>query len=390
MNILLHDFGSYIQPDLVACLSELGHHCRNLIYPLPNPFEDAYYEKYISAHLNTGQYDCVISTNFQPLLARICYRHNIKYLAWSYDSPQPKEYAEYFAYPTSHVFLFDRIDVESFHDMGLENVYHLPLAVNTKRLSSIPITAADRERFTCDLSFVGRFYQAPLKKILSSQDDYTIGYINALTDAQFRLSEVSLLEDIIDDALLRQINDTLTEKGIVFHSGREPGITKNALILCMNYQITRNERIILLHLLNQICQVYLYSSEIIESLSDVPFKGPVSYSLEMPKVFRLSKINLCPTMRTIRSGIPLRALDIMGAGGFILCNPQLELMEYFHPDTDIVCYSSMEDAVEKASFYLTHEETRTKIQQNAYAVIQERFTYPERITTMFKIAGLQY
>ncbi|MDE7224190.1 MAG: glycosyltransferase [Acetatifactor sp.] len=388
MNILLHDFGSYIQPDLIACLSEMGHHCKNLVYPLPNPLEDAYYEKYITAHLNSGQYDCVISTNFLPLLARICYQHNIKYLAWSYDSPLSREYMEYYTYPTSYLFLFDRMEVEDLHNIGLTNVYHLPLAVNTKRLSSITITDADRERFTCDLSFVGNFYQSQLKKILSFQDDHTIGYINALTDAQFKFSEVPLLEDIIDDTLLKQINDALTEEGIVFHSGQEPGINKTALILSMNYQITHNERIILLRLMNQFCRVHLYSTEIIEQLSEIPFKGPVTYSLEMPKVFRLSRINLCPTMRNIRSGIPLRALDIMGAGGFILCNPQPELMEYFRPDNDIICYNNMEDAVEKPRFYLAHEEARIKIQQNAYAVIRERFTYPERIAFMFQTACL--
>lgn len=388
MNILLHDFGSYIQPDLMSCLTEMGHHCKNLIYPLPNPLEDAYYERYITAHLEAGQYDCVISTNFQPLLAKICYRHNTKYLAWSYDCPLPRDCMEYYAFPTNYVFLFDRMEVENFRNMGLTNIHHLPLAVNTRRLSSIKITEADRKRFTCDLSFVGRFYQSQLNKILSSQDEYTIGYIKALTDAQLRFSEFPLLDDIIDDALLNRINDCLTEKGIVFHSDQEPGISKAALLLCMNYQITHNERIILLRLMNRFCKVHLYSSEIIEQLSEVPFNGPVTYSTEMPKAFRLSRINLCPTMRTIHSGIPLRALDIMGSGGFILCNPQPELMDYFRPDCDIVCYNNMEDAAEKARFYLAREEARTKIQQNAYTVIQKNFTYPQRITSMFQIAGL--
>lgn len=388
MNILLHDFGSYIQPDLIYCLSEMGHHCKNLIYPLPNPLDDDYYERYITAHLDTRQYDCVISTNFQPLLAEICYRHNTKYLAWSYDSPLPRNCMECYTWPTSYVFLFDRVEVEHFRNMGLTNVYHLPLAVNTRRLSSIKITEADRKRFTCDLSFVGRFYQSQLNKILSSQDEYTKGYINALTDIQLKLSGSPLLDDIIDDTMLKRINDNLTKKGIIFHSDQEPGVSKAALILCMNYQITHNERIILLHLLNQFCKVHFYSDEIVDQLSEVPFKGPVTYSIEMPKVFRLSKINLCPTMRTIQSGIPLRALDIMGSGGFILCNLQPELLDYFRPDCDIICYSSMEDAIEKAKFYLTHEEARTRIQQNAYAVVRKEFTYSQRITSMFRTADL--
>lgn len=388
MNILLHDFGSYIQPDLIAYLTEMGHHCKNLVYPRPNPATDDYFEKYVTAHLKTDAYDCVMSTNFHPLLAKICYQHNIKYLAWSYDSPISKDHMEYYAHPTSYVFLFDGAEVEEFHSMGFHNVYHLPLAVNTKRLSAIPITDADKKRFSCDISFVGRLYQSKLNNILSHQDDYTIGYINALTDAQFKLVGFPLLDDVIDDTLLARINDTLTRQGIVYHSGEEEGINKAALSLCITNQITHNERIVLLKLFNRFCNVHLYSDERIEQLAEVPFFGPVTYCIEMPKVFRLSKINLCPTARGIRSGLPLRMLDIIGAGGFLLSNAQPELANYFRPDIDIVWYNSVEDAVEKAKYYLSHEDERLRIQQNAYAIIKEKFSYPARIATMFQTAGL--
>lgn len=388
MNILLHDFGSYIQPDLISCLSEMGHHCKNLIYPLSDPVEDDYFTKYITAHLTAGRFDCVISTNFQPILARICYEHNIRYLAWSYDSPLPAAYRKYYAYPTTWLFLFDRAETEILRGEGFHNVYHLPLAVNVKRLSSIRISQADVERFSCDISFVGRFYQSPLQKILSHQDDYTAGFIHALTDAQFDLSGLSLIEEIIDDDLLRHMNEALAHKGVLYHTDEGTGISRSALTLCIGNQITHNERIILLRLMNQFCKVHLYSSEKVEQLSEVPFFGPVTYFEDMPKVFRLSRINLCPTLRSIRSGIPLRAIDIIGAGGFLLCNPQPELMEYFQPDRDIACYSSMADAVEKVRFYLSHEDIRLRLAQNAYAVAREHFAYPQRIAYMFQTAGL--
>ena len=50
---------------------------------------------------------------------------------------------------------------------------------------------------------------------------------------------------------------------------------------------------------------------------------------ELPCVFRYSKLNLNPTLKSIQSGIPLRALDIMGAKGVLLSNFQPELVEYF-------------------------------------------------------------
>ena len=55
---------------------------------------------------------------------------------------------------------------------------------------------------------------------------------------------------MIDDAILCRINNALNKQGIVYHSGEEKGINKAALSLCITNQITHNERIILLRLLN--------------------------------------------------------------------------------------------------------------------------------------------
>lgn len=388
MNILLYDMGSYIQADLITYLTEMGHHCKNILYPLADPLEDEYFEKYLTVHLRDGNYDCVISTNFQPLLAKICYKNKIKYLAWSYDSPILHSHPEYYDYPTSFTFLFDRAEVEEFHKEGLHRVFHLPLAVNTRKYSSMTITDSERAVYSCDVSFLGTFYDSPLKKILSAQDDYTIGFLNALTDAQLKFSNFSFLPDAIDDALIDRINERLIQTGNVYRTEGKSVLDKSAVLLCMNKQITRNERIILLHLVNDFCRVHLHSHSQIEQLCDVPFMGPASYLSGMPKIFRCSKINLNPTLRCIRSGIPLRALDIIGAGGFLLSNFQLEFADFFRPGLDLALYDNIEDAVEKVKYYLSHEEERDKIRQNSYRIITEKFTYPDRITRMFKTAGL--
>ena len=53
------------------------------------------------------------------------------------------------------------------------------------------------------------------------------------------------------------------------------------------------------------------------------------------------------TLRSITSGIPLRALDILGCGGFLLSNYQPELCEYFTPDVDFVYFNDMDDLEQK-------------------------------------------
>ena len=86
--------------------------------------------------------------------------------------------------------------------------------------------------------------------------------------------------------------------------------------------------------------------------------------------------------RQIQSGIPLRALDIMGSRGVLLSNFQPELAEYFNDGQDLILYSSMEEAVDKAVYYLKHDDARRQLALNGYEKIKEYFTYEDRIQKM--------
>lgn len=389
MNILLYNFGSYIQSDLIYYLKKGGHHCKSVMYKFRNLYEDDFFERRFSAYLNASDYDCVISTNFFPLIAKICYERNMKYVSWSYDSPIVHHHMEYYSYPTNYIFLFDREEVAFFHNQGLTNFYHLPLAVNTLRLKNISISPADKERYASDISFVGQFYQSPLKDLLLLQDDYTKGYINALVDAQLKVYGYNFIEELIPDSLLKKMNDNYAKFNFRIHESGGEELSKEGLIHSINKQVTRTERIILLKLLNEAYQVKLYTTESIDMLQKVPCQGTADYFQEMPKIFRLSKINLNPTLKSIHSGIPLRALDIIGSGGFLLSNYQPELAEYFRPDIDVVMYDSIEDAICKADYYLHHEDERLRILQNAYKIVEEQFSYPGKIKFMLQTAGLE-
>ena len=54
-------------------------------------------------------------------------------------------------------------------------------------------------------------------------------------------------------------------------------------------------------------------------------RGLADYGKETPVIFNRSRINLNLTLRSIRSGIPLRVWDIMAAGGFCISNRQAEM-----------------------------------------------------------------
>lgn len=101
---------------------------------------------------------------------------------------------------------------------------------------------------------------------------------------------------------------------------------------------------------------------------------------EMPLVFKYSKINLNITLRSIRNGIPLRAMDIMGAGGFLLTNYQNDFSMHFVDGEDYVSYSDREDMLNKIKYYLEHEDERKMIAENGCRKVREEHTYTQRLS----------
>lgn len=103
----------------------------------------------------------------------------------------------------------------------------------------------------------------------------------------------------------------------------------------------------------------------------------------MPHVFKTNKINQNISLKCIQSGIPLRALDILGCEGFLLSNYQPELLEYFTPNVDCAVYSSIEEAKDLTDYYLKHDDERKKIAKHGYKTVKEHFSYDIQLKQIF-------
>ncbi|WP_304428935.1 glycosyltransferase family protein, partial [Faecalibaculum rodentium] len=110
--------------------------------------------------------------------------------------------------------------------------------------------------------------------------------------------------------------------------------------------------------------------------------GIVDYYTEMPLVFNRSRINLNITRRGIQTGMPLRAIDILGSGGFLLSNFQSDFLEYFVPGEDFVYFESREDLVQKVDYYLDHEAERQAIARSGHDKVAAAHTYRHRVREM--------
>ena len=144
---------------------------------------------------------------------------------------------------------------------------------------------------------------------------------------------------------------------------------------CMEKRVTIEERKSLLDSIASLGHDFrLYTGS---KLDDAPqlkqaCKGYIDYMSVMPKVFKASRINLNISLRSIKTGIPLRALDIMGCGGFLLSNYQKELAENFEDGKEMVVFYGLDDCIEKVEYYLEHEDERRAIAESGCRAVRER------------------
>jgi hypothetical protein len=141
----------------------------------------------------------------------------------------------------------------------------------------------------------------------------------------------------------------------------------------LSTKVTSVERITNLNKLSEIADVNVFSASDESLCPKCKWHGYVDYASEMPVIFRKSKININTTLRTIKTGILLRCLDIMGAGGFLLSNYQEDLCKYFKVGRDFDVYENLQDLLEKTQYYLENEDERMKIAINGWKNIQRFF-----------------
>lgn len=150
----------------------------------------------------------------------------------------------------------------------------------------------------------------------------------------------------------------------------------------INRRITGTERQELLTAVGQKHSLDIYTPDSRLKLPGAVNHGTADYYRMAPLIFKITKINLNISLRSIKSGIPLRAFDIMGAGGFLLSNFQADFLDNFIPGEDFEYFESQQDLLDKIDYYLSHEDERAAIAKNGHDKVASAHTYIHRIKEM--------
>lgn len=371
--------GQYMKATLVKCGIILSTYSFS---PRTNRNDPVFEEKFSIAILSFTPH-FVFSFNYFPVISKVCNALEVIYVSWVYDNPLVSLYSYTLANPWNRVFLFDKQEYLFFRKNGINTVFYLPLAAAPERLRSNIVSSNTSRKYQADVSFVGSLYTESKHQLyhhIQTISDYTRGYLDAIMQAQKNIYGLSLIEELLNDDILSELRQACP-----CHPSRDGVETESYLY--SNYfllrHITAMERTELIQKVAHTYSLQLYTNDKSFNCPGCTNHGAADYYLESPSVFHYSKINLNITLRSIKSGIPLRAFDIIGSKGFLLTNYQDDFPDCFVPDEDFVYYTDADDLINKIDYFLSHEKDRVEILQNGYEKVLKYHTYENRIPVLF-------
>ncbi len=353
-------------------------------------YRDEQLQKRIIDKIHENRVDLSFSFDYYPPIAVACHETGVSYISWIYDSPYVSLYSFTAVFETNHIFVFDKEVYEEFNRNGIETVHYLPLAANPKRLRKMIESAEQQALFKdsmfCnrgEIAFVGAMYdeEHTFFRRLDGISEYARGYLEGVMVAQgqvwgYNFVRSMLDKEVLDDMQrvypLRFSEDCVVDRNYVYAE------------YCINREITARERMEYITDIGRrfsngdvpALDLYTINENLkIPGVCNHGFVGPDKIA---PFVYDRAKINLNITLRSIHSGIPLRAFEILGSGGFLLSNYQSDFADCYVEGEDYVSFESKDDMLDKIEYYLSHEKERAEIADNGLRRTIENHTYEHR------------
>ena len=380
MNILYYDWNEFTREDAQNAFVSMGHTLTIVQYEWKHIGYDEGFLRVLLRKLlrkkpnGSPMIDFAFSFNFFPVISIACEMVNIPYLCLVFDSPYLPLNSIQINNSVNYVFVFDQELIARLRRQGVKTLHHSPLAVSGERLKKISKDLKDKPYYY-DISFVGTLYDDEFKLYDSLHDlqPHIKRRVDEVIRAQERIYGYDLIgqKKLITDDMISEMQKLVDFEDTGHFFMDEKQILRDMI----RRKVSQLERVEILQMLAEVAPVSLFTREDQIAPEGVNDHGYAEYRHKMPEIFRLSKVNLNITLRTILSGIPLRALDVMAAGGFLISTYQRELAEAFEDGKELVLVHTPEELKECCSYYLAHEAERDRIRRRGQDKVLAIYDY---------------
>lgn len=325
--------------------------------------------------------DFVFTVNFIALLSSICEKIGVTYVSWTVDIPDYSLYTKEVLNNVNYIFHFDIGIVKEIKSLGAKNVYYLPQAANVNRLDKISVSHDDINKYSCDISFLGSTIRKNEFNTISDELDHdTLVEIDNL----FKLQEKCVAQDKmyknLSNNVVNKVNAFFNNKYMCFMQD------KRFVFFILSRKFDELQRKNMAEVLSENFSFKVYGDPLWKSIVKEfgTYMGNAEHFYEMPKVFKLSKINVNLIRSSFTSGLPMRAFDIMGSGGFMASNYKEDLKKFFSDGKDMVIYRDFKDLKDIVEYYLHHDKERIDIALSGYEKVKKHHNYECRIKEIIK------
>lgn len=394
MRILYYDWDEFNGEDCRDAMKRLGHQVD--VFKLNmNGFDltpeiEGKIKELVTKTDEAGKryYDLLYSFDFFPNISEACQKYDIPYVSWVFDCPHYTLDSHVTNNPVNRIFVFDKVLYQNMVNKGVKTINYSPLGVNEKRLGEL-CQKLDQETggeiaYEHDVSFLGNLYDNEYNFYdqVNFLPPVLKGYTDAVIKAQERVFGADFFteEEIYPYEKVKELRQY-----IQFEQTGKYEIDYDGVMLdILRKKVTVNERRNILTEMGKRFNTVLYTSPGTKPIEGVCDLGLASYNEKMPRVFHRSKVNLNITLRSILSGVSLRVIDILAAGGFLITNYQAEIAEYFEDGVDLVMAYTPEDMIQKTAYYLQHEDERKEIALNGQKKVSKNFAYTKLLQDILK------
>jgi len=343
--------------------------------------------------------DILFSINFIPDLAKLAKNTHKPYFCWIIDPLlnaallNPAWASEY-----TFIFEFSRLDGERFRQAGYSNVYYLPLAIDYKPRSHQTMAPPET---SYGLSFVGNCYLERDSAFHAYREQYVAHNISPNLG-------LATLEKVIDRAtenLLQPLREIFletieTEDPDFFSKVPMPGMvgkdkaqrTTYFVDHLLYHEVDRRVRTQLMQKLAPLGVDLWGTAEGWKPVLQpgIQFHGQTDSAVGPGDILERSEICL-NIHRRITDGVNMRTFEIAARGGFQLALFSEDLIKLFVPDEEIVCFRTLDEAYERAAFYLQHPDERMRIAQAAQQRYLQDHTFESRCAVILgRIQGEEF
>ncbi len=387
MRILFCQWGTFNEPVIEKTLRDLGHFVRTA--KIEDVQGGSTYETIAVLAKEAGEYhaDILFSVDYFQILAMAAAKQKILYYSWLFHLPQWSLFSSQAQLPSNRIITFDIEQMGELKQHNVNSVQYLSLPADKELLNMAMADATPElmQKCTADVSFVGTLYESAnntfnkISETAKKSDTYQ-QIIRLIKNKRFSYGKDVLYRGVTDEMVDFLVKETEPDDEHYYFAKKEEIVIQSVLAR----KITVEERKMMARILARNFDFKLFTISNTDRFPEINNCGPVDFAKQAPLVFHNSKVNVYVTPRAIRSGIPLRVLEIMACQGFVLVNYQEEIAREFEDGKELVMYRNLDELVEKTEYYLNHEEERRAIARAGYEKVIREYNYAEKLRKIFE------